>query len=198
MFTGIITRIGALAARQVGDGSEMLTIDAGDRFLENSSVGDSIAVNGVCLTVTGIDGVRFSADVSAESLACTTLGDLAPGSRLNLEHALRASDALGGHLVSGHVDAVAEVLDCRPEAQSVRVFVALPDPLAALVAPKGSICVDGTSLTVNEVEPGRFGVNIIPHTLEATVAGDYRPGTRVNLEADIIARYVARVLEQSR
>ena len=198
MFTGIITQIGTLRSRERHDGDESLLFGVSSDWLYGSVVGDSIAVNGVCLTVTQNDGDGFAVDVSGETLSKTTLGQLESGAAVNLEHALSLGDALGGHLVSGHVDAVAKILDCQQESQSVRIWVSLPQELAHLVAVKGSICVDGTSLTVNEVERDRFSVNIIPHTLEATVAGAYAPGTSVNLEVDIIARYVARVLEQTR
>lgn len=195
MFTGIVQQIGALRSRQRHDGDESLVIDIPPGWLTGANTGDSIAVNGVCLTATTIAGDRFGADVSAETLSKTTLGELAPGDAVNLERALRPLDALGGHLVSGHVDSVAEVLERSADSRSERIWIGLPAPLARLVAPKGNICVDGTSLTVNEVESGRFGVNIVPHTLEATIAGSYRPGTRVNLEVDIVARYVARLLD---
>ena len=194
MFTGIITHIGTLRSRQQHGGDESLVFDAAPDWLGQATIGDSIAVNGVCLTVTGTDTTGFVTDVSGETLSVTTLGKIGAGAPVNLEKSLRPTDALGGHLVSGHVDAVAEVLERESEARSERIWISLPSELAPLVAAKGSICVDGISLTVNEVELGRFGVNIVPYTLEATVAGSYRPGTQVNLEIDIIARYVARIL----
>ncbi|MDH3588193.1 MAG: riboflavin synthase [Gammaproteobacteria bacterium] len=194
MFTGIVTQIGALASRERHNGDEALAFAVSSDWLYGSVVGDSIAVNGVCLTVIQNNGNKFAVDVSGETLSRTTLGGLDIGATVNLERALSLGDALGGHLVSGHVDAVAEILDRQADSQSVRIWVSLPQELAPLVAEKGSICVDGISLTVNEVEPDRFGVNIIPHTLEATVAGTYQPGTPVNLEVDIVARYVARIL----
>jgi len=195
MFTGIIKQIGVLRSRQRHFGDESLVFDAAQEWLSTTAVGDSIAVNGVCLTVTGSDGDGFFADISAETLSRTTLGEIQPGDRVNLEMALRPTDALGGHLVSGHVDAVAEILGRDNDGRSERIWVSLPPDLSRLVATKGNICVDGTSLTVNEVESGRFGVNIVPHTLEATIAAGYRSGTPVNLEVDIIARYVARILD---
>ncbi len=195
MFTGIVQAIGALRERVPHGSDQTFLFEVPTGYLDGCVTGDSIAVNGVCLTATRLDGNSFAADVSAETLSCTTLDDWSVGAPVNLERALRLGDALGGHLVSGHVDAVAEVLERTPEARSERIFVSLPPSLAPLVAEKGSICVDGTSLTVNEVEPGRFGVNIVPHTLEATIAGGYRPGGRVNLEVDLIARYVARILD---
>ena len=194
MFTGIVTQIGKLRERIPHDGDESLVFAVASDWLYGAAVGDSISVSGVCLTVTRNDGDAFAVDVSGETLSKTTLGQLEPGHAVNLERALSIGDALGGHLVSGHVDAVGEVVDRYADGQSVRIWFSLPAELAHLVAVKGSICVDGVSLTVNEVEADRFGVNIIPHTLEATVAGDYRPATKVNLEVDIIARYVARIL----
>lgn len=195
MFTGIIQQVGTLRARQQHTGDESLVFDVTDGWLATSDIGDSIAVNGVCLTVTKLDANSFAADVSAETLSRTTLGILEAGARVNLEQALRPVDALGGHLVSGHVDTVAEVLETRQDSRSERIWIALPSDLSRLVAEKGNICVDGTSLTVNEVETGRFGVNIVPHTIGATIADTWQPGTKVNLEVDIIARYVARMLD---
>jgi riboflavin synthase len=160
-------------------------------------IGASIACSGACLTVVekGPDG--FAVDVSAETLAHTTIGGWKPGDRVNLEQALRIGDALGGHLVSGHVDAVSTVLARRPDGESERFQFQIPEGYERLIAPKGSVCLDGVSLTVNEVESGRFGVNIIPHTAEKTTFGALDPGARVNLEVDLIARYVARLLPRN-
>jgi riboflavin synthase len=156
--------------------------------------GDSIAVNGVCLTAVTLDGPQFAADVSRETLSLTTLGDLRAGSRVNLEKALTLSTPLGGHLVSGHVDGTGEVLERRQDARSWRFRIHAPAELARYIANKGSICVDGTSLTVNQVCGNVFDLNIVPHTMEETIIGDYVAGTRVNLEVDLVARYLERLV----
>ena len=194
MFTGIIIatgRIGSIADR---GGDLELGIDATGLDSARIAVGDSVCVQGVCLTVTRLDGARFCADVSRETLAKTTLGLLKNGSRVNLEPSLRAGDALGGHLVSGHVDAVGKLVAVAEEARSRRLQFELPEGLMRFVAPKGSICIDGVSLTVNEVEARRFGVNIIPHTYQVTTLGELVPGSHVNIEIDLIARYLERLL----
>jgi riboflavin synthase len=161
-------------------------------------VGGSIAVSGACLTATALEAHAFAADVSRETLSLTTLGAAVPGTRVNIEKALQAGQALGGHYVTGHVDGVGEVIARHDDARSVRMEFEVPADLARYVARKGSICVDGVSLTVNGVSGRRFDVNLVPHTLEVTTLGDYRPGTRVNLEVDIIARYLERMLEVGR
>lgn len=194
MFTGIIGQIGTVADVAETGGDLSLSIRAAAHWCADVESGDSIAVNGVCLTVTDCSREGFRADISRETLARTTLGRLTDGARVNLEKALRAGETLDGHLVSGHVDAVSRVLALRRDGRSWRLSVGLPRELAHLVAQKGSIAVDGTSLTVNEVESDRFGVNIVPHTMQMTIIGDYLPDTVVNLEADMIARYVARIL----
>ena len=176
------------------DGDVRLRILTGGMDLSDASEGQSIAVNGVCLTALDLAEHAFSADVSVETLNVTTLGGLEPGDPVNLESSLRAGEPLGGHLVTGHVDAVAQVLSSSPEARSWRVDIALPQRLAPLVAAKGSIAVDGVSLTVNDVREDAFGVNIVPHTREVTLFGRYQAGTRVNLEIDVIARYLQRML----
>ena len=160
-------------------------------------LGDSICVQGCCLTVTELTGRAFAADVSRESLSLTTLGELAVGSPVNLEPSLKAGDALGGHLVSGHVDGVASVASLTADARSTRVRIAVPDHLAKYIARKGSVAVDGVSLTVNDVEGTTFGVNLIPHTQQVTTLGRLSPGSRVNLEVDPIARYVERLSQYS-
>jgi riboflavin synthase len=157
-------------------------------------LGDSICVQGCCLTVTDIVGRAFAADVSRETLSLTTLGDLVVGSSVNLEPSLKAGDALGGHLVSGHVDGVAQIADMTGDARSVRIKIGVPPQLAKYIARKGSVAVDGVSLTVNDVESATFGVNIIPHTQAVTTLGKLVPGARVNLEIDQVARYVERLL----
>jgi riboflavin synthase len=159
-------------------------------------VGDSVAVNGVCLTALEPRPDAFWCDVSRETLACTTLGTLGAGDRVNLEPALTLQTPLGGHLVSGHVDGIGTVLARHAEARSVRFSFEAPEPLARYIAPKGAVCIDGVSLTVNEVDARCFGVNIVPHTLEATTIGTLAIGDRVNLEADMVARYLERLLNR--
>ena len=194
MFTGIVQGIGRVRARATGGGDLRLEFEAPDAVLVGSSIGDSIAVNGVCLTAVSIGDGAFAADVSSESLARTNLGALEAGARVNLEPALRAGQPLSGHLVSGHVDATAQVLHIREDARALRIDIERPASVAAYVVEKGSVAVDGVSLTVNEVSPGRFGVAIVPHTRAHTIIGEYRVGTRVNLEVDLIARYVRGLL----
>lgn len=195
MFTGIIETTGTLTSMTPGaEGDYRLVLHTGDLDLSDVRIGDSIAVNGACLTATELHPNGFSADVSVETLEHTTLGDLRPGATLNLEKALTPASRLGGHLVSGHVDGVGEVAELRPEARSWHVEVKAPDELARYIAHKGSITVDGISLTVNEVTGARFALNIVPHTREVTSMADWQPGTRVNLEVDIIARYLERLL----
>ncbi len=194
MFTGIIQAVGKVSALESRGGDVRIVLDAGKLPMADVKLGDSIAVNGVCLTAVALFPQGFAADVSRESLGVTTLGDLAAGSRVNLEKALTVSTPLGGHLVSGHVDGIGQVLERREDGRSVRFRVEAPAPLARYIAPKGSICVDGTSLTVNRVDGRRFELNIVPHTLDEALIGQYRAGTRVNLEVDVIARYLERLL----
>jgi riboflavin synthase len=202
MFTGIVTDLGTVReVLPIGAGNDLrLVIGTSPAFLAQPApvaLGASIACSGCCLTAVDLGGDWFAVDASAETLSKTTLGGLRPGSRVNLERSLRVGDELGGHLVSGHVDGVAEVLSAVPENASVRWRFRLPPGLARYVAPKGSIAVDGVSLTVNEVEgpPGDcvFGVNVIPHTAAVTTFGTLQPGGRVNIEIDTLARYVARL-----
>jgi len=197
MFTGIVMAVGRLRAAESTGGDARLVIDAGGLPLGGVAVGDSIAVNGVCLTVTSLETRAFAADASRETLSLTTLGELSAGASLNLETALRAGDPLGGHYVSGHVDGVASVTARADDARSVRIEFKLPPGLARYVARKGSICIDGISLTVNHTQGHGFGVNLVPHTLSATNAGDWRVGTRVNCEVDMIARYLERLANPS-
>jgi riboflavin synthase len=197
MFTGIIEAVGRVSALEPLGGDVRLKVSAGGLDLSRAAIGDSIAVNGCCLTVVELGPDGFAADVSRESLALTTLGELKPGSRVNLEQALTLSRPLGGHLVTGHVDGIGRVESRSDDGRSVRLRLRAPDELARYLARKGSICVDGVSLTVNEVEGNAFGVNIVPHTLEATVFGDYRQGSRVNLEVDIVARYLERLVGEA-
>jgi len=193
MFTGIIQTVGTVASIEQRGGDARLTIRARDLGFDDVAVGDSICVSGVCLTAIALDGAQFAADVSVETLSCTTLGTLKIGNGVNLEKSLRLADRLGGHLVSGHVDGVGKVIAVAPDARSQRWTFELPDALARYVAAKGSICIDGVSLTVNEVERNRFGVNLIPHTIDVTTFRDKRAGDSVNIEVDLIARYVERL-----
>jgi len=194
MFTGIIEAVGTVAGLESRGGDVRLSIATPGLDLAGAAVGDSIAVNGACLTAIELPGDGFAADVSRETLALTTLGGLKAGSRVNLERALTLSRPLGGHLVSGHVDGVGEVLSRKEDGRSWRFVFRMPEAISRYVAKKGSICVDGVSLTVNEVEGARFGVNIVPHTMEATIFGKYTTGSKVNLEVDIVARYLERLL----
>ncbi len=197
MFTGIVREVGRIiSVSEPGD--RRLRIACG-RAPESIDIGASVACNGVCLTVVAkggeADAAWFDVDASAETCAKTTAGSWTDGTAINLEPALRLGDELGGHIVSGHVDATGEVTAIRPEGASLRVTISVPEDLARYIAPKGSVTVDGISLTVNEVSADSFGVNIIPHTLSATNLSDVAPGRRVNLEIDILARYVARLRE---
>jgi riboflavin synthase len=193
MFTGIITDVGRVRnVRNDGD----TRIEIGTRFDGDSlPIGASIACSGVCLTVIDKGPGWFTVQASAETLSRTTLGDWRPGTPVNLERALKLGDELGGHIVAGHVDAVGRVLAIAPEGASRRFAFEAPPQLARFLAPKGSVAVDGISLTVNEVDGARFGVNVIPHTLSVTTLGEAGPGDRVNLEIDLLARYVARLIE---
>lgn len=194
MFTGIITNVGHL--REGGAGGFAI---ASDYAASGIALGASIACDGVCLTVTSVEpdgqGSVFTVDVSNETLSKTTLGAWKPGRAVNLERPLKPTDELGGHVVSGHVDGVARIVDIRPDGESRRFSFEVAEHLAAYIAPKGSVALDGTSLTVNEVAGQRFGVNVIPHTLTQTSWGSKKPGDLVNLEVDVFARYVARLME---
>jgi riboflavin synthase len=199
MFTGLIQAVGRLAGRDIRGGDARLRIDIGDLPVgsegsDGMALGESIAVNGVCLTVVAFDATGFEADASNETLALTTLGRLPPGAPLNLERAMRADDRLGGHLVSGHVDGVGHVLAIEPDARAQRWRFAAPPALLRYIAQKGSICVDGTSLTVNAVDDAGFEVALIPHTVAHTAFAATRVGDAVNLEVDLVARYVERLL----
>jgi len=194
VFTGIVVDVGTVQAQE-RRGGDLRMVVALDRIEPAGlDLGDSICVQGCCLTVTELIGRAFAADVSRETLSLTTLGDLGVGSHVNLEPSLKAGDALGGHLVSGHVDGVAQVASVASDARSTRVGISVPDHLAKYIARKGSVAIDGVSLTVNEVEGATFGVNLIPHTQEVTTLGRLKPGVRVNLEVDQVARYVERLL----
>jgi len=194
MFTGIILAIGRVASITERGGDLELGLDAAGLDPARLGLGDSVSVQGVCLTVTRKQGGCFFADVSRETMAKTTLGSLRVGSPANLEPSLRAGDALGGHMVSGHVDGIGRLVHAAEDARSTRLQFELPAPLVRFVAPKGSICIDGVSLTVNDVEQLRFDVNIIPHTQQVTTLGALKIGDAVNIEIDVIARYVERLL----
>ena len=195
MFTGLIQSVGALAALTPQRESSVFQIRTQGDFLSGVELGDSIAVNGVCLTVTSLQDANFNVDVSAETLRCTTFESLRVGQSLNLEKALTLSQPLGGHLVTGHVDGVGEVTQLTRTDESIHIVVQAPKAIAKYIARKGSICMDGVSLTVNQVEHVTFEVNIIPHTWENTAILDYQVGTNVNLEIDLLARYVERMHE---
>jgi len=193
MFTGIVQSIGEVRATTPRGGDVELLIGAPGLDLSSVAIGDSISCSGCCLTVTRIEGDAFAADASIETLNVTTLGQWHNGGRLNLEKALCAGQPLGGHYVTGHVDGIATVIERVNDARSIRVQFEVPAQLARYIARKGSVCIDGVSLTVNDVDGARFSVNLIPHTLEVTTLDDYRAGSRVNLEVDIIARYLERL-----
>jgi len=194
MFTGIIESIGSIRALTPQGGDVRVHVATGKLDLGDVKLGDSIAVNGVCLTAVELPGDGFVADVSRETLDCTAFHQLKNGSRVNLEKALTPTTRLGGHLVSGHVDGVGEVVSREENARAVQFRIRAPKELAKYIAHKGSITVDGTSLTVNEVDGAEFELTIIPHTLGETIMDDYRPGRQVNLEVDLLARYLERLL----
>lgn len=194
MFTGIIQALGKVVATEPNGGDLRVRINTGLLDLGDVELGDSIATNGVCLTVVDLPGDGYWADVSRETLAFTTIGQLKVGAPVNLEKALTPASRLGGHIVSGHVDGVGEVLSRYPDARSERFSLRAPANLAKYIAHKGSICVDGTSLTVNKVNGCDFELNIVPHTIEKTIFSHYKSGTTVNLEVDVIARYLERLV----
>ena len=194
MFTGIIQAVGEIAALEPRGEDLRLRVRTGKLDLDGVRIGDSIATSGVCLTVVELPGDGYWADVSGETLAVTGIGKLKVGDRVNLEKALTLSTPLGGHLVSGHVDGIGEVVSRRDDGRSVRFRMRAPDKLARYIAAKGSVCVDGISLTVNAVEGAAFELNIVPHTLAETTMGEFQAGRTFNLEVDIIARYLERLL----
>lgn len=194
MFTGIIEGVGRLARSEIRGGDARLTIEVGNLSFADARLGESVSVNGVCLTVVAFDANSFEADASNETLALTTLGNLSVGALLNLERAMRPTDRLGGHLVSGHVDGVGKVLDIAQDARAQRWRFAAPPALLRYIAKKGSVCVDGVSLTVNEVDAAGFEVALIPHTVANTAFVQTSVGHAVNLEIDLVARYVERLL----
>lgn len=193
MFSGIVAAVGSVAAAMPSSAGLRLRLASGDFDLADVAIGDSIAVNGVCLTVVGLDAAGFEADVSRETLACTA--GFAAGERVNLEKALRLTDRLGGHLVAGHVDGVGRVSRFEAAGDNRLLAVTAPPNLAKYLARKGSVAVNGVSLTINEVNGAEFVVNLVPHTLAATNLGGARTGDRVNLEVDLIARYIDRLNE---
>jgi riboflavin synthase len=198
MFTGIVQGVGRIRSIEPHGGDVTMWIETGDVSLAGVTIGGSIAVNGCCLTAVQLESNAFKADLSRETLSLTTAGDWVPGTAVNIEQALTAGQALGGHYVTGHVDGVGRVIARHDDVRSVRVEFEVPADLARYVARKGSVCVDGVSLTVNGVAGRRFDVNLVPHTLERTVLGGYQAGTRVNIEVDIIARYLERLVADSR
>lgn len=194
MFTGIIEAQGAIARIEPRGGDLRIAVDTGALDIDDVQLGDSIAVNGVCLTVVELPGQGFVADVSRETLALTTAQHWQADDLVNLERALTPQTRLGGHIVSGHVDGIGEVLERHGDARSERFRLRVPAQLARYIAHKGSVAIDGVSLTINKVEGAEFEINIVPHTLAMTVIGSYQAGTRVNIEVDVIARYLERLL----
>ena len=194
MFTGIIQATGTLEASENRGGDVRMCIASDGLDFSDVALGDSIAVSGVCLTVISFTSRSFEADVSGETLRCTSLGSLGTGSPVNLEKAMTPSSRLGGHIVSGHVDGLATLRSRTPEGRSEKLVYEVPPELARYIAAKGSVCLDGVSLTVNQVEGRQFSVNIIPHTAECTTIQHYRAGQQVNLEVDVVARYLERLL----
>lgn len=194
MFTGIVESVGVIKAIRREEHELRMTIDTAGLDISDMAIGDSLAISGVCLSLTGRTGREVEVDVSAETLRCTTLATLREGGRVNLERALRLSDRLGGHLVSGHVDGVGTVAGIQPEGESLRLQIQAPHELARYLCSKGSVCVDGVSLTINAVEGSEFTLNLIPHTRAVTTLDSLQRGDRVNLEIDMIARYLERLL----
>ena len=197
MFTGIIESIGEIESITPRSGDVEIVISSPDLDMSDVALGDSIAVNGVCLTAVHKTANSFRADVSNETLAKSTLGTLKAGSMVNLEKALRLGDRLGGHLVSGHVDGIGEVTGRSQDSRSWRFEITPPTELLKYIAPKGSITINGISLTVNSVADGRFDVNIVPHTLQCTTMQELQPGNSVNLEIDVLARYLEQLMKHS-
>jgi riboflavin synthase len=195
MFSGLVKGIGRVASRASSGADARLVIELGTAAIAPLAVGGSVAVNGVCLTAVAVTQTGFTADVSAATLAVTTLGRLTAGSHVNLEPPLKAGDPLDGHIVTGHVDGVGEVVSVEPAGSSKRLVVAVPAALARYIAPKGSVAVDGVSLTVNAAGASEFEVNVIPHTQTVTVIGQYARGTAVNIEVDMLARYLERLIQ---
>ncbi len=196
MFTGIVSSIGQVVAIEFRGGDRRLTLEASAGFLKGVRVGDSIACSGVCLTAAALKGKRFVADVSVETLTATTAGSWRAGTRINLEKALTLAQPLGGHLVAGHVDGVGRLAARKADGRSARLRFNAPRALLRYIARKGSVSIDGVSLTVNEAGAGGFGVNIVPHTLRQTTLGRLSPGDPVNLEVDLLARYLEKLIKK--
>jgi riboflavin synthase len=197
MFTGIIQDIGTIQHIENQNGDSQFVINSPHLDLTTCVIGDSIAVNGVCLTIVTIDRNRFHADVSRETLTLTTLSAMQSGAKVNLELALTLNKPLGGHLVSGHVDGIGKIIDRKDDGRSLRLRIQVPESLTRYIAQKGSICVDGVSLTVNTLTGSIITLNIVPHTQSKTIIKTYHPGTAVNIEVDLIARYLERLMQQS-
>jgi len=194
VFTGIVQQQGILESRESVDGDARLAVETPWDLAEHVGVGDSVAVNGVCLTVAERRGSRLLFDASAETLSKTRLGEIRTGERLNLEPALSASDPVGGHFVTGHVDGIGAVTEVTPDGRSHRVRIEAPESLTRYIAPRGCISVDGVSLTVTDIDGARFGFNVVPHTWSVTNMQHYTAGSRVHLEVDLIARYLERLM----
>ena len=195
MFTGIILAVGQIAHVEKKSGDVRLAIDTGKLSLVEAHLGDSIAVNGICLTAVELDAYRFVADVSNETLSRTNLKQAPVGTAVNLELALTPQTRMGGHIVSGHVDGLATLLKKTPDGRSTRFTFKVPDELAKYIAEKGSLCLNGISLTINEVEGAMFSVNVVPHTLKETSLGFAQVGDKINLEVDLLARYMERLMK---
>ncbi len=195
MFTGIIEALGSIADLQPKGGDMALVVNTGKLDMSDVALGDSIAVNGVCLTAIAMTDGSFTADVSRETLSLTSLGNLSKDSKVNLEKALTLQTRLGGHMVSGHVDGLGEVVSRHNDGRSERFGIKAPDDIARYIAAKGSITIDGVSLTVNRVDGAYFEINIVPHTLQETIISHYQAGTAVNLEVDVVARYLERLIQ---
>jgi len=195
MFTGIIQSIGTIAELQPKGGDMALVVNTGKLDMSDVELGDSIAVNGVCLTAISMTDNSFTADVSRETLSLTSLGALSKGSSVNLEKALTLQTRLGGHMVSGHVDGLGSVESRHNDGRSERFTINAPTEIAKYIAAKGSITIDGVSLTVNKVDQASFEINIVPHTLQETIIGGYQAGTKINLEVDVVARYLERLIQ---
>jgi riboflavin synthase len=194
MFTGIVRTTGTVTRLEPRGGDLRLAIDASGLDWQTHRVGDSLCINGVCLTVVELHPDGFETDISRETMQVTALGGMAPGAKVNIEPALVLGEPLGGHLVSGHVDCIGKVRALRKDARSLRLAIEIPAEFARYVARKGSICVDGVSLTINTVSANTVELNIIPHTVESTIIGGYEVGTQVNIEVDLLARYIERLL----
>lgn len=194
MFTGIIEAVGTIRAININSEGARIEVSTGGLDMGDVALGDSIATNGICLTVVSFDSDSYAADVSSETLSCTAFGNYRVGQKVNLEKAMLPTTRFGGHMVSGHVDVVSEIVSIAQNGNSNEYWISLPEEIAPYVAEKGSITVDGISLTVNSVTDNQFRLTIVPHTTEKTIIGHYSSGTQVNLEVDLVARYIERLL----